>query len=185
MRSGSPSEPSLIFSKRTRGGFARGVRHCLRRAERDRVGRGQRMWGGQSGEFVDRLSGLLGFQVPERAIERIAGGARRHRRLQQRRGSRPCATLPANSFEQSCHGLRRFRRSGHKERIRRGPKRDLGTRPATIPPPPPVASVLAPRLMVNCPAMGQLSMRTVSLGPGRLTMMKASLRSSRQSETLC
>ena len=32
--------------------------------------------GGQSGELMNRAPAALGFEVPERAVERIAGGAR-------------------------------------------------------------------------------------------------------------
>ena len=38
--------------------------------------------GGRPGELVDRPAGALGLQVPEGAVERVAGGARRHGLLQ-------------------------------------------------------------------------------------------------------
>ena len=58
-------------------------RHHLRRAERDRVGGGQRLRGGEPGELMRGLSGALGLEIPERAVERIARRAGRHGLLQR------------------------------------------------------------------------------------------------------
>ena len=46
------------------------------------IGGHQRPWWREPGEHVHGLAGALGRQVPERAVERVAGGAGRHRVLQ-------------------------------------------------------------------------------------------------------
>ena len=58
--------------------------HDLRRAKREREGGGHGSGGIESGEPKSGNAAPLGFKIPKRAIERIAGGAARHPRLQIR-----------------------------------------------------------------------------------------------------
>ena len=57
-------------------------RHRLRRRQRDRVGGDAGLRGGASEQGPDALAAGLGLEVQQRAVQRVAGGARRHRRLQ-------------------------------------------------------------------------------------------------------
>ena len=66
-----------------RGG---GVRHALRRAEADRVGRDHRLRRRQAGELVHADAGTLGLEVPHRAVERVARRAGRQHGLQRLAG---------------------------------------------------------------------------------------------------
>ena len=76
MRAGSPWPPSLTF----RSGRARGLRcglcHVFRARERNRIGGHERLRRRKTGERVGRLPVPLGFEIEQRAVERIAGGAR-------------------------------------------------------------------------------------------------------------
>ncbi len=72
----------LDLEQSAAGCFGCLFRHDLGLGERDRVGGDERLRRRQAGELVHRPAGALGREVPERAIERVAGGARRHRLLQ-------------------------------------------------------------------------------------------------------
>ncbi len=65
-----------------RRGFGGGRGHGGGGPKRDRKGGGERMRGGETCELMDRTPAAFGFEIPECAIERIAGGAGRHRGLQ-------------------------------------------------------------------------------------------------------
>ena len=126
-------------------------------AERNRIGGGERLRGGQAGELMHRPAGALGLEIPERAIERIARSAR-----PASRPARPCgrarrqaAAAWPRSARRRC---RRFRHSGHRARIRRGRDAVPSANSATT---TTVASVLAPRLIANEPAIGQRSVASV------------------------
>jgi hypothetical protein len=60
-----------------------------------------------SGELMNGLAGLLGFQVPERAIEGVTSGTRGHRRLQEH-ARQSLRNLAGEAFEQSRHGFGTF-----------------------------------------------------------------------------
>ena len=72
----------LDLEQRAGGGLGSGRGHGGGGPERDRIGGGERVRGGKPGKLMHRVPATLGFEVPERAVERIAGGARRHRGLQ-------------------------------------------------------------------------------------------------------
>src|SRR5664279_4890701 len=63
-------------------GFGGGRGHGGGGPERDRIGGGERVRGGKPGKLMHRAAAALGVVIPERAVERIAGGARWHRALQ-------------------------------------------------------------------------------------------------------
>jgi len=63
-------------------GLGGGCRHRLRRSQRDGVGRRAGARGGASEQDPGALAGGLGFEVEQRTIQRVAGGACRHRGLQ-------------------------------------------------------------------------------------------------------
>jgi hypothetical protein len=63
-------------------GFGGGRSHGGGGPKRDRKGGGERVRGGETCELMDRTPAALGFEIPECAIERIAGGTGRHRDLQ-------------------------------------------------------------------------------------------------------
>ncbi len=64
------------------GDLGGGRGHGVGRRQRDRKSGGEGVRGGQAGERVNRAPAALGLEVPERAVERIAGGPGRHRVLQ-------------------------------------------------------------------------------------------------------
>ncbi len=101
---------------------------------------------------MHRAARALGFQIPEGAVERIAGGARRHCAL-QRAAVEPCGKPVPHPLDARRRRRRRFRHSAHRARIRRGRARRPSESSATTT----RASVLAPRLMAKEPAIGQLS----------------------------
>ena len=72
----------LDFEQRAARCFGSLLGHNLGLGERDRVGGDQRLGCRQAGQLVHGFAGTLGGQVPERAIERVAGCARLHRLLQ-------------------------------------------------------------------------------------------------------
>ncbi len=76
------SAAELDLEQRTIGGLGGGLRHRIRRCERDRIGGGERLRHGKPYELVHRPLGALGGQVPERAVDRVARRAGRHRGLQ-------------------------------------------------------------------------------------------------------
>ena len=53
------------------------------RIKGNRVSGRQLVWGGQARDIMDRTAAALCLEIPESAVERIACGARRHRRLQR------------------------------------------------------------------------------------------------------
>ena len=94
-RSSSPSPPSLSFSsgrcarlRRVAAAIASGVPRLIV------IGGGEGRGCGRPSEFQTPLPERFGLQVPQRAIERVAGRTRRHRRLQggavESRGERVC-----------------------------------------------------------------------------------------------
>ena len=108
-----------------------------------------------------RPSGALGFEVPERAVERIARGARRHRLLQA--GAVEAAGDPRpHRLDRGDDQFHRFAvaRIGHAFAA-------AAMRPSDNSATTTAASVLAPRLIVKVPAIGQRSARAVSeIGAG-------------------
>ena len=73
---------------------------------------------GEAGELPDPPAGALRLEVPERAVDGVARGARRQQRLQ--RGAVEARRAGPRSGRRRC---RASRRSGHRARIRRGPRR--------------------------------------------------------------
>ena len=72
----------LDLEERPVRGFRSRCRHRLRRAERDGIG-GHGRTGGEAAEPIPNADAdLLGFKIEQGAIQRIAGGRRRHSRLQ-------------------------------------------------------------------------------------------------------
>ena len=132
-------------------------RHRLRRRQRDRVGGGAGARRGAAEQGPDPLAGALGLEVQQRAIQRVAGGARRHRGLQGL-PVEPAATAVPASPEGRPASLPASRRSAGRARIRRARSWPPWLTSATTV----TASVLAPRLIVKEPAIGQRSMRAAS-----------------------
>src|SRR5439155_1080147 len=91
-----------------------GARHGVRRGERDRVGGGDRLGRVHAEQLVDRSSGRLRFEVPERAVERVARRARHDGRLQPL-AIKPAADLRAHRLDRRCHAVHRLAvtRVGH------------------------------------------------------------------------
>ena len=89
MRSGSPSPPSFNLSS-FRCGDGLGVGGHLRRvAEAERVAGHGGLRRRQAGEIPGALAGLLGCEVPQRTVERIARGAGGQQRGQPSARQRP------------------------------------------------------------------------------------------------
>ncbi len=62
--------------------FRRLRRHFLRRAQRNRVGGNERPRDAEAHGLHHGQAAFLGFEIPERAIDCVAGRARLHERLQ-------------------------------------------------------------------------------------------------------
>ncbi len=73
------------------------VRHRLRRAERDRIGGGERLRGRQPGQLMGGSCRALGFEIPEGAVERVASGAGGHGLLERRAVEAEASLLPMAS----------------------------------------------------------------------------------------
>ncbi len=74
--------PELYLEQGAARRFCRGLRHVGWRRQGNRERGGQCGGRRDAGYFVDGPAAALGLQVPERAIERVTRGPRRHRRLQ-------------------------------------------------------------------------------------------------------
>ena len=133
--------------------------HRLRRSQRDRIGGGAGPRGRASEQFPDALAADLGLEVQQGAIQRVAGGAGRHRRLQGLSGRALAQAGPASTTGRP-GWLPASRHSADRGRIRRVRYGRRGRLRATTV----TASVLAPRLMVKLPAIGQRSIRAASVG---------------------
>jgi hypothetical protein len=72
----------LDLEQRAAGGLLGRGRHDGWRRKRNRVGGRERLWGRQARQLVHGRAALLGAQVPERAVERVARRTLRHRGLQ-------------------------------------------------------------------------------------------------------
>ncbi len=90
--------------------------HRIGSVEAERVGGGERAQSRQAGERCGRGAVALGLVVPQRAVERVAGGAGGQLLLQG-----GAAGQPADAFDGGAHAYRPSRRSAHRARIRRGP----------------------------------------------------------------
>ena len=150
--------PSFSFSS-GRSALARAAAAMLStRVEAQRVGGDGGPGRRQPRQLPDRTAGPLRLEVPQRAVDRVARGAGRHRGLQRLRGRGRARARDAQRFDRLRWRRRSSRRSADRARIRRG--RD-GRRRATSTTTT-SASVLLPREIVKVPAIGQLSARTVS-----------------------
>ena len=153
-----PRPPSLTLSSAPVGGLRGGGRHLAGRRERDRVGGDQRLRR-RRGRRVHAPAGPLCLaarsQNAQSSALRAAPGGIACCRASR---SRPRAICAAHGLDRARRPPRRFRRSAHRARIRRA--RDAGRRDSSAT--TTAASVLAPRLMVKAPAIGQRSTRVVS-----------------------
>ena len=108
-------------------------RHRLRRSQRDRVGGGAGPRGGASEQFPDAPAAGLGLEIEQGAIQRVAGGAGGHRRLQGLPVEPPPKRRPA-SITARPGSLPGSRHSADRGRIRRA---RYGRRGRLAPPPSP------------------------------------------------
>ena len=91
--------------------------HLVGSGEADRVAGQERTRRRERRRAARRGGRSLGLEIPQRAVERVAGGARRHRASAARRGR---VDVGAERLRCSPASPRASRRSGDRARIRRG-----------------------------------------------------------------
>jgi len=104
----------LDLEQRALGGRGGGLRHRLRRRERDRQGGGDGLGRREAEKLVHRPCGAFGRQIPERAVERVARRAARHGRLQAF-AIKPASNVRGHRLDRGRHALDRLAvaRIGH------------------------------------------------------------------------
>ena len=156
----------LDLQQRARRRLRRGLGHCVGRAERDRVGGHERRAAAAGPRaHAPACPARFASRSQKRAVERVAGGARRHRasaappgRARARARARIASIAAATPVD--CLAIARI---GHAFAAAR-------VAPSVISATTTCASVFAPRAMVKAPAIGQRSVRTV-----RVSVMHAAM----------
>ena len=145
--------------------------HRLGGVEADGVGRGDGVQRGETGELRRRRAGALGLVVPQRAVERVAGGARRH--LPRQAGA--IAKRAAQAEDGIAHAVNRLAVARVGDALAApGDVPSLTCATTTV------ASRLAPRAMTNAPAIGQLSTTASMVRDGMGAQHRLECRHSRR-----
>ena len=164
IRNPSPSPPSLILRSRRCAALAVAAAIVSGVAERDRIGGDAGAGRGAAEPIPDAVAMLLGFEVEQGAVERVAGGAKAASPPATPAGQSD-ASKSAGRWHPSCQGLPQAsppasRHNADRARTRRDRSYRHGATSATTT----TASVLAPRLMVKLPSIGQCSILASSVG---------------------